>query len=227
MFRLAMPVVGLLIALAVPAVVSAGRARRSVHAHAGAAARSAMPRRGQPGDLRHPARRKHPHADWPSPISRAARCTRRTAMCARAPAGMTRKACSWSVTSPNSCVARGRCRPTCRRRSSCIAAHANWRDRLAVPGDFESNSGQTNGAMFDVSAPGYGTILHTAGHDSPQRVHGSVRRIRRRHDRGALRRPHRPDRSGSLNQSGRLLPARLRLVRVGFRFRRRPGRGLS
>ena len=47
-----------------------------------------------------------------------------------------------------------------------IAAHANWRDRLAVPGDFESNSGTLNGAMYDVSSPGYGTILHTAGHES-------------------------------------------------------------
>ena len=53
-----------------------------------------------------------------------------------------------------------------------IAAHANWRDRLAVPGDFESNSGTLNGAMFDVAAPGHGTILHTAGYEGPDGFSG-------------------------------------------------------
>lgn len=48
-----------------------------------------------------------------------------------------------------------------------ITAHANWRDRLAIPGDFESNSGTINGAMFKVTAPGFGTILQTAGRESP------------------------------------------------------------
>ena len=48
-----------------------------------------------------------------------------------------------------------------------ITAHANWRDHLAIPGDFESNSGSIQGSLFTVSAPGHGAIVHTAGRESP------------------------------------------------------------
>ena len=49
-----------------------------------------------------------------------------------------------------------------------ITAHANWRDHLAIPGDFESNSGSIQGSLFTVSAPGHGTIVHTSGRESPE-----------------------------------------------------------
>jgi hypothetical protein len=48
-----------------------------------------------------------------------------------------------------------------------ISGHANWRDRLAVPGDFESNAGTLNGSSFTVAAAGHGTIVHTAGREGP------------------------------------------------------------
>ena len=37
--------------------------------------------------------------------------------------------------------------------TSSISAHANWRDRLAVPGDFESNSATFHGALSTSRRP--------------------------------------------------------------------------
>jgi hypothetical protein len=48
-----------------------------------------------------------------------------------------------------------------------VTAHANWRDHLAIPGDFESNAGSIQGSLFTVSAPGQGTIVKLAGRESP------------------------------------------------------------
>ena len=53
-----------------------------------------------------------------------------------------------------------------------ITAHANWRDRLVIPGDFESSSGSIQGSLFTVSAPGHGTIVRIAGRESPDGITG-------------------------------------------------------
>ena len=51
--------------------------------------------------------------------------------------------------------------------TASISAHANWRDRLAVPGDFETAATTFHGVRFKVSARGHGTIFIEAGHEWP------------------------------------------------------------
>jgi hypothetical protein len=53
-----------------------------------------------------------------------------------------------------------------------VTVHATWRDRLAVPGDFESNNGTLTGASFTIMAPGHGTIVHTLGREGPNGFSG-------------------------------------------------------
>jgi len=52
-----------------------------------------------------------------------------------------------------------------------IAAHANWSNRYAVPGD-ESTGPQINhGVEFTVSAEGFGVIAHIAGLEDADEIH--------------------------------------------------------
>ena len=174
MFRLAMPVVGLLIALAVPAVVSRGQPVDPSTLTPEPPPGARMPCRGQRGDLRHPARRKRPHADGRrrSPVRHAVRDEERRApghplvRLGRPAGGAARDpTAAWHVVAVTRHV--GADRPDRRARELARPAGRSRRLRVELRDD--------STARLSMSRrPGHGTILHHGRTRRPRRVLGSA-----------------------------------------------------
>ena len=166
MFRLAMPVVGLLIALAVPAVASAGQPvdpstltpEPPPGAECRATANGVICDTVFDDSILTPV----PVADLPCGTLYETKSDLRNGVRWHDAQGrlLERQVTqqlrgSWSLSADMS-------GPT-----ASISAHANWRDRLAVPGDFETAATTFHGVQFKVSARGHGNIFIEAGHVRP------------------------------------------------------------
>lgn len=59
--------------------------------------------------------------------------------------------------------------------TATITAHDNWDDSdYADPNDLESGVSSYHGDDLAVTAPGFGVIVHFAGHDTPEGIHHGV-----------------------------------------------------